>query len=91
MDDMVDGLIKLMETENAHEPVNLGSPQEVTILDLAQKIIRLSGSTSKIVHLPMPENEINKKKTRHHPGRTFNGMGSPNWPGNRLEPGNRGF
>ncbi|MBI9076028.1 MAG: SDR family oxidoreductase [Desulfatibacillum sp.] len=62
VDDMVDGLIRLMETENVHEPVNLGSPLEITIQDLAAKIIELSGSSSQIVNLPMPENEITRRR-----------------------------
>lgn len=62
VDDMVDGLIRLMETENAVEPVNLGSPVEVTILGLAKKIIAISGSRSKIVFQPMLENEIIRRR-----------------------------
>ncbi|MYA97097.1 MAG: SDR family oxidoreductase [Nitrospinae bacterium] len=51
--DLVDGLIKLMDSE-IHEPVNLGNPSEMTILDLAEKIIALTGTDSKIQHEPLP-------------------------------------
>ncbi|MDE0340601.1 MAG: SDR family oxidoreductase [Nitrospinae bacterium] len=51
--DLIDGLIKLMDSE-IHEPVNLGNPSEMTILDLAEKIIALTGTDSKIQHEPLP-------------------------------------
>ena len=51
--DLIDGLIKLMDSE-IHEPVNLGNPSEMTILDLAEKIIALAGTDSKIQHEPLP-------------------------------------
>ena len=51
--DLIDGLIKLMDSE-IHEPVNLGNPSEMTILDLAEKIIDLAGANSDIEHEPLP-------------------------------------
>ena len=51
--DLIDGLIKLMDSD-IHEPVNLGNPSEMTILDLAEKIIALTGSDSKIEHESLP-------------------------------------
>ena len=54
-DDMISGLIKLMDSpEGFTGPINLGNPSEFTILELAQTIIRLSGSPSKIIFNPLP-------------------------------------
>jgi dTDP-glucose 4,6-dehydratase len=51
--DLVEGLIRLMDSE-FHEPVNLGNPHEMTILDLARRIKEMTGSSSPIVHKPLP-------------------------------------
>jgi len=54
--DMVEGLYQLMLSDY-NLPINLGNPQEMTILDLAKLTIKLTGSRSKIVHCPLPEND----------------------------------
>ncbi len=51
--DMVEGLYRLLLSDE-HEPVNLGSPEEVTVLNLAKEILALTGSKSKIVFRPNP-------------------------------------
>src|SRR3989304_5094751 len=51
--DLVDGLWRLMRAP-VNEPVNLGNPQEMTLLELAKRIIRLTGSKSEIVFAPLP-------------------------------------
>ncbi len=43
-------------------PINLGNPAEFTILEIAQKIIELTGSRSKIVHLPLPEDDPKQRR-----------------------------
>ena len=48
VDDMVNGLIKLMNNEKTNGPVNLGNPHEITIKELAEKIIKLTNSDSKM-------------------------------------------
>jgi UDP-glucuronate decarboxylase len=55
--DLVEALIKMMNTEGFIGPVNLGNPGEFTILELAQKVIRLTGSSSGIVHNPLPQDD----------------------------------
>ncbi len=50
--DMVDGIIKLMNTERDPGPVNLGSDEDMLLSDVAKKIIELTGSASKIVYKP---------------------------------------
>ncbi|MBU90464.1 NAD-dependent dehydratase [Candidatus Woesearchaeota archaeon] len=52
--DTVDGLIRMMNTENLTGPVNLGNPTEMTILDLAKKVIELTNSKSKITFNSLP-------------------------------------
>src|SRR3954469_8338352 len=56
VDDLVDGIEKLLFTD-FHEPVNLGNPSEITILEFAQEILALSGSKSPIVHRPLPQDD----------------------------------
>ena len=58
VDDLVDGLIRLMETpDDVTGPVNLGNPVEFTIRQLAETVIALTGSSSKIVYRPLPEDD----------------------------------
>ena len=58
VDNLIDGLIKLMESDdNFTGPVNLGNPYEFTIKDLAEKVIKLTDSSSKIIYQPLPEND----------------------------------
>ncbi len=57
VDDLVDGMIKMMDSENFTGPVNIGNPEEYTILDLANKIINMTGSRSKITYNPLPSDD----------------------------------
>lgn len=54
--DLVDGLVRLMESD-VYEPVNLGNPEETTVLEAAQEVVRLTGSRSPIVHVPRPPDD----------------------------------
>jgi len=60
--DMIEGIYKLMNCENFIGPVNLGNPNEFTILQLAKKIIDLTKSKSKIVHKPLPPDDPDQRK-----------------------------
>jgi UDP-glucuronate decarboxylase len=61
--DMVDALVRLMETRDEFTgPVNLGNPDEFTILDLAKKVIALTRSRSKIVFRPLPSDDPMQRK-----------------------------
>ena len=55
--DLVEGLIAMMRLEKFTGPINLGNPEEYTILELAKKILKLTRSSSRIVHKPMPEDD----------------------------------
>ena len=63
MDDLIDGLIKLMNSPDEFTgPVNLGNPGEFTILELADKIIELTGSRSKVVQKELPTDDPMQRK-----------------------------
>lgn len=58
VDDLIEGMIRMMETnDQVIGPFNLGNPHEFTILELAQKVIALTGSSSKIVLKPLPSDD----------------------------------
>jgi dTDP-glucose 4,6-dehydratase len=61
IDDMVEGIIKVMYS-NIHEPLNLGNPYEMSIIQLAKLIIRLSGSRSKIVFKALPKDDPRRRR-----------------------------
>jgi UDP-glucuronate decarboxylase len=63
IDDLVDGLTRLMDTPDSFTgPVNLGNPVEVNIITLAEKIIKMTGSKSRIVHLPLPQDDPKQRR-----------------------------
>lgn len=63
VDDLVEGMIRMMNNnQNFHGPINLGNPSERTVLDLVQKIIKLTESKSEIKFLPLPSDDPVKRK-----------------------------
>jgi UDP-glucuronate decarboxylase len=63
VDDLVEALIRLMNTTgNFTGPINLGNDIEFTVLELAEKVIRLTGSSSRIVNQPLPQNDPLRRK-----------------------------
>lgn len=60
--DMVAGLIRLMESDVADGPVNLGNPHEVDVHDLAERILRLTGTSSAVVNRPLPVDDPRRRK-----------------------------
>ncbi|HEY1377131.1 MAG TPA: SDR family NAD-dependent epimerase/dehydratase, partial [Gemmataceae bacterium] len=59
--DLVEGIYRLLFTE-FHEPVNLGNPDEVSILEFAREILGLSGSPSTLVFKPLPQDDPKVRK-----------------------------
>ena len=57
VDDLIEGMVRMMEAEAFTGPVNLGNPGEFTMLELAEKVIRLTGSKSRIVNEPLPSDD----------------------------------
>jgi UDP-glucuronate decarboxylase len=62
VDDLVEGFMRMMNCENFTGPVNLGNPGEFTILQLAEAVIRQTGSSSKIVYEPLPSDDPLQRK-----------------------------
>lgn len=63
VDDLVEAMIRMMNSRDGFTgPVNLGNPGEFTMLELAQKVIDLTGSKSKIVYLPLPQDDPTQRK-----------------------------
>ena len=60
--DLIEGMIRMMECNNFIGPVNLGNPTENTILEFAQKIIAITGSSSKIVFKPLPQDDPKQRR-----------------------------
>ncbi len=60
--DLVRGILRMMDTDGFHGPVNLGNPGEFTILELAQKVIALTGSRSVLEYHPLPENDPTRRR-----------------------------
>ena len=63
VDDLVEAMLRMMDTEKGFTgPINLGNPGEFTMLELAEKVISLVGSKSKLVHKPLPQDDPKQRK-----------------------------
>ena len=63
IDDLIDGMIKMMETENSFiGPVNLGNPNEISMNELASKVLKLTQSKSRLVFMNLPEDDPKRRK-----------------------------
>jgi UDP-glucuronate decarboxylase len=62
VDDLVDGMIRMMECDSFTGPVNLGNPVENTILEFAEKIITITGAASRIMHKPLPQDDPKQRR-----------------------------
>ena len=63
MDDLIEGFRRMMQTEKGFTgPVNIGNPGEFTMLELAEKVIALTGSTSKLVFQDLPQDDPKQRK-----------------------------
>lgn len=60
--DLIEGLVRLMGLENFTGPVNLGNPTEFRVIDLAQKVIELTGSSSRIQYRPLPSDDPERRR-----------------------------
>jgi UDP-glucuronate decarboxylase len=62
-DDLIDGMIRLMNSDKSTTgPINIGNPVEFTILELAQKVIELTNAKSKIIYMPLPQDDPMQRK-----------------------------
>ena len=63
VDDLVDGLVRLMQSgDDVTGPINIGNPKEFSMLQLASEVIDLTGSRSKIVHRPLPQDDPKQRR-----------------------------
>ena len=62
VDDLVDGLMKLFNQDSVYQPINLGNPEPISMKQLAQEIIELTNSKSKIVNLELPVDDPKDRK-----------------------------
>ncbi len=62
VDDLIEGIMKMMKCETFVGPVNLGNPVEFTMLELAEMVIYLTNSKSKLIHLPLPGDDPRQRK-----------------------------
>lgn len=63
IDDLIEGMVRMMATdEDFTGPVNLGNPNEFTMLELARRVIQLTGSASKIIHKPLPADDPRQRR-----------------------------
>lgn len=63
VDDLIEGMVRLMNSRDGFTgPVNIGNPGEFTILQLAQKVIEMTGSSSKIIYAPLPSDDPMQRK-----------------------------
>jgi len=61
VDDLVEGIHRLLHSDY-HEPVNIGNPSEITILQFAQEIIKLTNSTQRIIYNPLPKDDPKQRQ-----------------------------
>jgi len=63
VDDLLEGMIRLMNSrEDFTGPVNIGNPNEFTMLELAEKVIKLTGTKSKIIYMPLPADDPTQRQ-----------------------------
>jgi UDP-glucuronate decarboxylase len=62
VDDLVDGIVRFMAQEQTVGPMNLGNPDEFTMLELAELTVKLVGGPSKVVHRPLPSDDPKQRQ-----------------------------
>jgi UDP-glucuronate decarboxylase len=63
VDDLIDGMVKMMNSDEGFMgPVNIGNPSEFSMLELAEKVLRISGSKSKIIHQSLPSDDPKQRQ-----------------------------
>lgn len=63
VDDLIEGMVRMMATPNDFTgPVNIGNPKEFTIAELAREVLDLTGSKSKVVYRPLPEDDPHRRQ-----------------------------
>jgi nucleoside-diphosphate-sugar epimerase len=61
VDDLVDGILRRLDLDDPY-PVNIGNPEEIPVVQLAREILELTGSSARIVHQPLPEDDPKRRR-----------------------------
>jgi UDP-glucuronate decarboxylase len=83
--DLIDGLVALMETPGSPGPVNLGNPEEMTVREIAELILELTGSSSTIEHRPLPADDPTRRQPDISKARTLLGWSPRVTPAQGLQ------
>ncbi len=62
VDDLIEGIVRMMDQDELMGPVNLGNPVEFTMCELGERVIQLTGSSSKVVYEPLPEDDPRQRR-----------------------------
>ena len=62
VDDLIEGMVRMMASENFTGPVNLGNPREFTMIELAEVVLKMTNSKSKIIFTPLPADDPKQRK-----------------------------
>ena len=62
VDDLIEGFVRLMNQDQVVGPMNIGNPIEFTILELAETVLQITGSSSKIIYEPMPQDDPKQRQ-----------------------------
>ena len=63
VDDLIEGMVRLMDSpDDVTGPINVGNPGEFTMIELAENVLRLTGSRSKLVRMPLPADDPKQRK-----------------------------
>jgi UDP-glucuronate decarboxylase len=63
VDDLIDGMLRMMNSEKGfHGPINIGNPGEFTMIELAERVLRLTESRSRLVHRPLPQDDPRQRQ-----------------------------
>jgi dTDP-glucose 4,6-dehydratase len=61
VDDLIEGIYRLLMSDYAH-PVNIGNPDEITIREFGEEILKLTGANQKLISLPLPQDDPKQRK-----------------------------
>ena len=62
VDDLVEGMLRLMDADGIHDPVNLGNPVEFTMRELAEAVCRIAGTEARVKYLPLPQDDPTRRQ-----------------------------
>jgi UDP-glucuronate decarboxylase len=62
IDDLIEGMYRMMENDDFNGPVNLGNPDEFTMLELAEKVLKITNSKSRLIYCPLPGDDPTKRR-----------------------------